>query len=179
MSIKQDVKNLIARYSSEWIDEQVVWLGDYNGDVETGTLGVFYARQGNGKVIRVSNAAHVPPYFDLQVRIGRSRSLPTIWQIFAIRETYDEPAGGGELAYHAHQHMFAGGDRVPIDRKQIMALTALVSDGANFIVTVIGGTIRTGNTHVLVSTQNFNLYAYVITAGAVFVNIEATETGAL
>lgn len=178
-TIKRRLERLIDERSGEWLDEQVVWLGDYDETVLTDVSGVLSARQVNGKVIRVHNSAHVPPTFDLQVRIGRSKSLPTIWQIIAVRETYISPAAGGELAYHHEQHEFPGGDTVWIDPKQIMRLTVLVEDGENFIVRVIGSVIRTTSGLAQIGTQSLDLSSYVVTAGAKFLTIQADDDGVL
>jgi hypothetical protein len=178
-TIRQRLTKLIDERAGEWLDEQVVWLGDYDQTVLTDTAGMFSARQVNGKVIKVYNSAHVPPTFDLQVKVGRSKSLPNIWQIIAIRETYTEPAAGGELAYHHEQHEFPGGDTVWVDPKQILRLTVLVEDAAAFIVRVIGSVIRTTSGIAQVNTQSVDLSSYVPATGAVFVTIQADDDGLL
>jgi len=179
-TLKNTLHKTIDDRSSEWLDRQIVWLGDYAQDVLTDVPGVLYARQINGKVIEVYNhTAMVPATFDLQVLIGRSKTLPTTWQIIAIRETYDTPAGGGQLAYHHTQHEYPSADTVWIDRKQVIPLTVLVSDSANFIVRVYGAVIHTASGVRQVSTQLVDLSSYVVTVGAKFITIETDDEGVL
>lgn len=167
------------RSTSEWINEMDAWLGDTTGTVETGTGGVLYARLANGKVVKVHNSLGVPADFDLHVRIGESRHQRKLWQIIRIAEDYDIPASGGRVGYHHEQHEFPSRDTVWVNRKQILTLTALVSDPAAFQLLIYGGLVRTGNTYVKVDNQTFSLASYVPAFGAVFVNIEADTTGAL
>lgn len=178
-SIKQLIRRDIDTYAPEWIDRQPVLLGDYTATVQTGTPGMFYTRQYNGKVIEVYNAANVPPTFDLHVIVGRKKSLPAIWQIIEIRETYLTPAGSGQIGYHHTQHEFPAGDTVWVRRKQQIELTVLVSDAAGFIVTVYGGVGNSTAGLTQVSTQFVDLSSYVVTAGAKFVSIETDEDGVL
>jgi len=178
--IKKTLHKIIDERSDEWLDKQIVWLGDYAQDVLTDVPGVLYARQINAKVIQVYNhTAMVPATFDLQVLIGRSKTLPSTWQIIAIRETYDTPAGGGQLAYHHTQHEYPSADTVWIDRKQIIPLTVLVYDSANFIVRVYGAVIHTASGVRQVSTQLVDLSSYVVTVGAKFITIESDDEGVL
>jgi hypothetical protein len=171
-------RNEIQDRSEEWVNKQPVLLGDYDGTVRTAQAGIFYARQYNGKVIRVRNTAKVPPTFDLHVIVGSSRSLDDgTWQIIQVRETYLTPAASGEIDYHAPQHEINGGDRIHVSRKQVMALNALVADRENFIVTVFGAVCLTANGRVDVPTQNLDLFSYIITDGAKYVNIEMDNDG--
>jgi hypothetical protein len=178
-NLRKQLNQIIDSRSSEWLDRQVVRLGDLEGQVLTETSGVLYARQVNGKVIRAYNAAQVPATFDLQVLVGRDRNLPNVWQIIAIRETYGTPAGGGQLAFHHTQHEFPNSDTVWIDRKQIVPLTVLVHDAANFIVRVFGSIVHTANGIRIINTQLIDLSSYVITSGAKFVSIESDGDGDL
>lgn len=171
-------KDEIEYQSQEWVNKQPVLLGDYDGTVRTAQAGIFYARQYNGKVIRVRNTAKVPPTFDLHVIVGRSRSLDDgIWQIIQVRETYLTPAASGEIDYHAPQHEINGGDRIHVSRKQVMALNALVADRENFIVAIFGATCITANGLIEVPTQNIDLFSYIITSGAKIVTIEMDNDG--
>lgn len=178
-SIKQLIRRDIETIGAEWIDKQPVLLGDYSATVQTSTPGVFYARQYNGKVIEVHNTANVPPTFDLHVIIGRKKSLPNIWQIIEVRETYLSPAAFGQIGFHHSQHEFPNGDIVWSDRKQILPLTVLVSDAAGFIVVVFGSVVHTATGIHKISTQLLDLSSYVVTAGAKFVSIETDDEGVL
>lgn len=177
---RKQLKRLIQKESAEWLDEQPAWLGDENEVVQTDVAGVLYARLINAKVVKVYNSVHAAPDFDQLVIIGRSRTLPSIWQIIRVRETYTTPSAGGRVEYHHAQHEFPdGADITWLDRKQILVMDVLVLNGASFTVQVYGGIIRTGDTYVMVDTQSFDLSSQVVTAGAVFVNIEADEDGML
>lgn len=173
MSIKKDVEE----FGAEWLNKQPVLLGNHAGVVQSDESGVYYARQYNGRVIKVINEAHVPPTFDLHVIAGESRGLPGKPQIIQVRETYLTPAASGEIDYHAAQHKLNGGDRNLVDRKQIMALNVLVYDAAGFIVRVHGANTFTAAGFIQVATQDVDLSSYVITAGAKFVAIEMDEDG--
>ncbi|MCI0554087.1 MAG: hypothetical protein L0287_24320, partial [Anaerolineae bacterium] len=137
----------------------------------------------NGKEIRVHNSARVPARFNLQVLIGRNKNLQKTWQIIAVRETYDEPAGGGEIGYHHEQHEFVDGepgpDTVWIDKKQILKLSVLVTDAENFIVTVFGDVIETSSGTAQVNTQTMDLSSYLPTAGAKIIKIQTDDDGVL
>jgi hypothetical protein len=166
----------VEKIGREWTEIQPAWLGDLAGTVETGTLGVLYARLSNGKVVQVHNTFGVPPTRDLHVKIGRSRVLSRIWQIIEVVEDYDTPAAGGEIAYHHAQHMFGHGDMLPVDRKQLMAFTVMVYDGASFIVTIFGGVAVTSTGVQILNSQNVDLSAHVPTAGAIYLNIEVNDS---
>ncbi len=178
-SPKKLLREVIEKYGSDWKYPQPARLGDLNGIVETGTPGVFYARPINGHPISVFNAANLPPTFDLYVLIGVHKYQPKIWQIIASIENYDVPAASGEIAYHNEQHRFGHGDMLPVDRKQIFYLSALVSDGPAFKVQIFGGLLTLNGVDVMVASEEVDLSPYIVTEGAVFVNIEADDTGIL
>jgi hypothetical protein len=182
-SIKKRLESLIDRRAPEWLDPQIVKLGkDSTQLVETGKPGVLWARLANGKPIQIhvgSSNVSVPSHFDLRLKVGRKKSQPTIWQVIEKLEDYDEPAGGGELTYHHKQHEEAGGDRLNLSRKQIMARTVRIKDAAGFIVRVFGDPDLTVNGWVLIPTQDLDLSSYVPTTGALFVAIESDDDGAL
>jgi hypothetical protein len=178
--LKRVFEKLIDRRAPEWMDEQLVRLGNLSGTVLTSTPGKLYARQYNGKVIIVHNGtANVPPIFDLHVRVGRKKSLPNIWQIIQVEEDYDTPAGSGQVAYHHEQHEEGGADRLNLNRKQILQLSVRVQDSLNFIVQVFGDIRQTASGNVLLSTQPVDVSSYVPTAGAIYVAIESDTSGVL
>jgi len=104
---------------------------------------------------------------------------PNLWQIKAIRQSFDVPATANRVKYHAEQHYLTGGDPVWFDRKQVLQLTTLVSDSTNFIVQVIGGVIQNATGMALVDNEEIDLSSYIPTAGAIYASIEADEDGAL
>ena len=181
--VKKEINRIVDDRSGEWIDRKPVRLGDYSETVLTPTPGVLYARMENGRVIKVHNAANVPPDFDLPVTIARNRNTPKEWQIISIRRVYDDPAGGGRINYHHEQHEFIddnpGPDTVWVGRKQNIQLTILVSDAENFVVTVYGAVIRTSSGLAQIDTQTVDLSSYVPATGAVFVTIQSSESGVL
>lgn len=176
---KKALRNLIEKESAEWIDRQPAWLGDYSHTVLTDVAGTFFARLINGKVIKVYNQARVPPTYDLQVLIGRRKSLPRTWQIIEVIESYTIPAANGEIEYHHQQHEETGPDRVNLDRKQINQFTVRVYDGLSFIVKVGGGVFVTASGLAQVNTQLVDLSSYVGVKSAYFVTIETDEAGVL
>jgi hypothetical protein len=177
--IRKQLRKAIEKHGREWSEIQPAWLGDLAGTVVTGTAGVYFARLANGKVIRVHNTFGAPPTFDLHVKIGRTRNLSKIWQIIQVVEDYDEPAAAGEIAYHHEQHMFGHGDELPVDRKQITALTVRVYDAAGFIVTLFGDVAQTASGLIQIASQNIDLSAELGSASAIFVGIEADDDGAV
>jgi hypothetical protein len=179
-TLSQSLRNLIQRVSDPWTDEQPAWLGDENGIVVTSIAGMYNARLLSGKVIQVYNQARVPPDYDIPVRIGRRRDIPTIWQIIDARQPYPVPVGGGRIEYHHEQHEFMQPDMVMLDRRQINSFSILVSDAANFVVTVFGGIFpATDGSMVKVDHQTVDLSSYVGGASAYYVSIETDETGTL
>jgi hypothetical protein len=177
--IQKQIRKTIKREAAEWLHEQDAWLGDFSGVVETGVSGILWARLANGNAVRVHNSTGVPADFDLHVKIGENRHLRKVWQILRVVEDYDTPASGGRIGYHHTQHEFMQPDSVWIDRRQIIQLSVLVSDAANFKVTVYGAFVHTPGGVAQVNTTTLDLSAYIVTVGALFVNIEADDTGAL
>ena len=174
---RKNVQRGVARISAEWTEKQPAWLGNYEGDISTNASGVIWARLINGKAVKVHNTLNVPLDFDLHIEIGKHKHNPRIWQIIRVIEDYDTPAAGGRIAYHNAQHRLNGPDELPVDRKQITALTVRVYDAAGFIVTLWGDVANTPTGLVEISSQNIDLSAEVPAAGAVFVNIEADDDG--
>ncbi len=176
---KKLLSKKIKAESSEWIDTQPAWLGDFTHVVLTDVSGVFNARLINGKVVKVYNQARVPPTYDLYVKIGRKRSFPTVWQIIEVIESYTAPAAGGQIEYHHEQHEFPAGDTVWVDRKQIVPFTVLLQDALSFTVTVYGGVFLSPSGVVKVVTQTLDLSARAGVASAEYVTIETDDDGVL
>ena len=166
-----------------WLDVFDAIVGRADGTVRTSVPGVIYVRNVlNGQVLAVYNTTG-PLRATTQVEVGQRVDMPGFWQVKGVKQVFSSDSGtsaGDEVGFHHAQHEFPhGADVVWMDRKQVLTMTVLVSDGASFIVQVYGGVIRTGDTYVKVASQTFDLSAYVVTAGAVFVNIEADESGVL
>lgn len=176
---RKQLTRKIQRESSEWLDVQPAWLGDYSHTVQTGTSGTFYARLINGKVVQVFNQARVPATYDLYVRIGRRRSMPNIWQIIETVEAWTTPAASGQIEYHHEQHEEGGADRVNLDRKQILQFSVRVYDAESFVVKVGGGVFPTPVGLAQIDTQLVDLSAYIGTASASYVTIETDNDGTL
>jgi hypothetical protein len=176
--IKKLLRRDIERFGGEWLTWQPVFLGDYTETVISPT-GLYYARQYNGKVIEVFNAANVQAKYDLHVIVGKKKTQPKRWQIIEERDVYLEPPTAGGVGFHAHQHMYEGADRVPIRRKQIIEFTVQVSNAADFIVAVNGGVTQTTTGIRKVPTTFLDLSPYVVTSGAKYIGIELNDSGAL
>ena len=177
-TLKKMFSDLARRVAGEWLETQPAWLGDFEGTVQAPQSGMVYARLINGKVVEAFNQL-APLRFDVPVKIGRSRTLPTIWQVIEVRELWDTPTADGEIAYHADQHGLGQGDELAIDRKQIVQLTVRMYDPESFIVQVFGGLIRTTDGFALVQSQQVDLSSHVPASGALFVTIEADDSGTL
>jgi hypothetical protein len=164
-----------------WTDVFPAVLGKADGTVQTGTPGEIYVRNSvNGQVVVVHNNGNVPSIPNLQVEVGRRIDRPSIWQIKGQLESYNVPAGGDIIVgYHADQHRFGEADTVWVDRKQILALTVLVKDAANFIVQVYGSAAQTKNGMILIQSQEVDLSSYVPTSGAKYVSLVAEADGTL
>lgn len=167
----------IRALGSDWRREQNVRLGDYSENVETGTPGEFYARQTNGRVIRVINAIHTSPRFDKRVRVACSKYLPNKWKIVEELEDYNDPVSEGEIGYHHEQHEEQGPDRVTLDRKQVRQLSVRAAGG--WIVKVFGAAVPTASGIVFVDNEFIDLSGETVTEGAVYVSIEADDNGDL
>jgi hypothetical protein len=170
----------IRKLGSDWIGEQIVRLGDDSGDqtVETGVPGQYFARQINGKVIRIHNAIGVAPEFDTRVRVVRSRFMPNVWKLVEVLEDYTKPVNAGRIAYHHKQHEETGPDRLTLDRKQIRQLSARAAGGWD--VRVYGGAIAGPGGAVLhVANETLDLSAYTVSEGAEYISIEVQPDGDL
>jgi hypothetical protein len=175
--IKRKIDDLFRRVDSEWEATTTAALGNSAGVVKSDVEGMIYARLRNGDTIKVYNDV-APDDYDLRVIIGRRKEQPTIWRVIAVRDSYSVPVAP-RIKYHAEQHMFRSPDEIPINRKQIIQLTIIVSNGASFIVTVYGGVVHTSTGVTAVSSQAVDLSSYVPATGAVYVSIETDVNGVL
>lgn len=162
----------------QWLEKIPAWLGRKDGTINTGFYGLIYVRTADGQVLQVFNNNKVDLKFNLLVLIGRHKDEPNIWQIVSKREAWDAPAGSG-IQYHHEQHEFLGPDMVMLDRRQIIQLSCLVKDAAGFIIQVYGAFVRTANGVVKIASQQIDLSSYVQSVGAIFVNIEVDDDGAV
>jgi len=174
---KKIFDKLTEQRGDQWLERIPAWLGDHAGTVATGTAGMINVRTVEGQVLIVFNNV-APSEYNILVTIGRSKDQPQLWQVISRREVWDVPASSS-VVHHHQQHMFLAPDMVPIDRKQILALTVLVADPANFIVRMYGSVVHTATGIVKISTQDIDLSSYVVTAGAKFISIETDDDGAL
>jgi hypothetical protein len=174
------IQELIQQYGSDYGNIQTVRLGKLDGvTVRSDIEGVLWARQWNGREIKVHNKALVGAIFDLRVLVGIRRFQPGKWVILETVEDYLTPAGSGHVAFHEEQHEFEAADELPIDRKQIRYFSVRVSYEAPFTVQVYGGVFPTSTGMVQVDHQLLDMSGEVVTVGAVFVNIETDDTGVL
>lgn len=176
--LNRKLRKFVVNNSGEWLEQAPAVLGDLSGTVSTGTNGMVYARMTNGQVVTAFNRI-APLVFDLQVVIGRSKSLPNVWQVMFVRENYLTPAADGAVAAHHSQHEFPSQDTIWIDRKQMTSLTILVSDADNFLIQVFGALVRTKNGIVMIDNTELDVSTYLPATGAVYVAIECDEDGAL
>lgn len=175
----RQVLKKIQKPHSGWLDLFPAVIGKADGTVLTGTKGEIFVRNLlNGQVLSVYNFV-VPNKATLQVEVGRRVDQLGLWQVKGALETYDQPAGGISVPYHAEQHQFPNGDTVFINRKQITALTVLVSDAENFIVQVYGSAVRTSAGIAKIHNQAIDLSSYVPASGAVYLSIESDVDGVL
>jgi len=169
----------VAQPQTGWLDVFPAVIGKADGTVLTDVPGEIYVRNVlNGQTLRVHNSV-APNTPLLQVDVGRRVEEPGLWQIKGTREAFTVPAGGSNVPFHHEHHEESGADRLNLSRKQIVYLTVRVSDAENFVVQVYGGVSRMGAGYALIQNQEIDLSAYVPTAGAVYVNIETDEDGAL
>lgn len=176
--LNRKLKNFVIANSSDWLEQAPAVLGDLNGVVATGVNGMVYARFTNGQVVTAFNRI-APLIRDLQVIVGRSKTLSNTWQVILVRENYLTPASNGAVADHHSQHEFPSQDTVWIDRKQMTALTILVSDADNFLIQVFGALVRTKNGIVMIDNTELDVSTYLPASGAVYVAVESDEDGVL
>jgi len=174
---KKIFDKLTQQRGDQWLERIPAWLGDHAGTVSTGTAGLIFVRTVEGQVLTVFNNV-APSEYNILVTIGRSKDQPQLWQVISRREVWDVPASSS-VVHHHQQHMFMAPDMVPIDRKQVLALSVLVSDPANFIVRVYGSVVHTATGIRKIETEDIDLSSYVVTAGAKFVSIESDDDGDL
>lgn len=174
----RQVLKKVQKPQTGWLDLFPAVIGLRDGTVLTGKNGLIWVRNLlNGQELTVYNFV-VPNKPTLQVEVGRRVDQLGLWQVKGALETYDTPAGGFSVPYHAEQHQFPnGGDTVFINRKQITALTVLVKDGENFIVQVYGAVVRTATGIAKINTQAVDLSSYVPATGAVYLSIESDDDG--
>lgn len=168
---------IIDRRSDQWMERIPAQLGDYAGQVTTGTAGMINVRTTEGQNLVVFNNV-APAEADIWVTIGRSKDQPQLWQVISRREVWDVP-GSSSVVHHHEQHMFDAPDEVPIDRRQILQLSVRVYDPAGFIVRVGGSYVPTASGIRMIATQLVDLSSYVVTEGAKFVAIESDDEGVL
>jgi hypothetical protein len=171
-------RKMIKREADEWLERNSGWIGDSNGVVDAGN-GMIKVTLNNGNVVEVLNR-FAPGRATTPVQIGRSRYLPTVWQVISFRNSFDAPPGGNAIKYHFQQHMYGAEDMVPIHRKQITQLTVFPSpvDGAFYVLLYGDIRLRSG-AYIKISTQLRDLSSYVPTTGAVYVVIESDNDGVL
>lgn len=175
--VKELFRRLIKRDSGEWLEKQPAWIGNLEGAISA-DHGMIHARLHNGNVIRVMNRV-APERFDMPVIVGRSRTLPTVWQVIEVRDAFDDIVGDGERDYHVVQHEEEGPDRGSWSRKQIKPRTVRIQSASGFIVRVYGDGDLTVNGWKSIPTKDLNLSPYIPSVKAVFVGIESDDNGAL
>jgi hypothetical protein len=179
MTLRNKLLRLIKRHGGEWIEKVPAYLGNLSGVVPTGEAGFDWARFTNGQEVKVLNRV-VAEIFDTKVLIGRSKTMPQIWQVIATRETYLQNSNNGTVAFHAPQHYILGPDPVFLDYKQIIYLSILPSDEAPLSVRVYGGVFPSAIGYGLVNeTSDLDLSSYIPVAGAIMASIEADDAGAI
>lgn len=167
----------VAQPQSGWLDVFPAVIGKEDGTVLTGVAGEIFVRNVlNGQTLTVHNSV-APAIATLQVEVGRRVEQPGLWQIKGVRESFSVPAASSQVAYHAEQHRFPQADTLWVDRKQILSLTILVSDAANFLVSIFGALVRTKNGIVQVDNSTLDLSSYIPATGAVYLGIEINEAG--
>jgi hypothetical protein len=165
---------VIEENSSEWLEQIPAVMGDIDGNIDAGGA-LVYCRLSNGYPVTAVNYI-APLIYDLQILIGRSKSQPGYFQVISVRQTYTTPATDF-VKYHHEQHEFPNGDTVFSDRKQLLPLTILVSDGAGFVVRLFGNVAQTATGIQKIETQDIDLSSYVPTTGAKYVSIEVDDDG--
>lgn len=176
--IKRKIDGMVKRADVEWSQTVAAETGkDDSGLVQTGKDGMIWVRLRNGEPREVYNDIAPDEPF-IKVLIGKKKEQPALWRVVAVRDAYSVPQAP-RVKHHHEQHEFGGPDMLPVNRKQIMALTAIVSDGAAFIVMVYGGIFRGATGKVRVDSQPVDLSSYVPASGAVYVDIEADSDGVL
>lgn len=176
--IIRNLKNLIKQNSGEWLEKQPAWLGKKNGEVIAGNGLVYIRFHNNKEEVAVNTIAPQRP--DIPVIVGRSRTLPKLWQVIQIRDAFNVPASGGAVPYHYQQHMFGAEDMVPIHRKQITQLTVIpLPSKGPFYVRVYGDVRLTSLGNKLITTQSMNLASYQPATGFKYVSIESNTSGVL
>ncbi len=162
-----------------WLDVFDAVIGKVDGTIQTGVPGEIYVRNIlNGQALRVHNSA-TENKLNLQVEVGRRVDESNKWQVKCERNSFAAPAGMGFIPFHFAQHVFPAADSGLFPRKQIRELSVIVADAEGFIVQVYGGVPRTASGIVLITNQQIDLSSYLPDVGALYVNIEADNTGAL
>ena len=178
IAIRKTLRDLINKFTGEWLEQQAGWFGDTAGVVDAGH-GMVNVLLHNGNVVQaVNKVTGARP--NKPVVIGRSRTLPTIWQVIKVRDVFDVEDTDDTVPYHYKQHMFGAEDQVPIHRKQITQLTVVTLPSSGpFYVRVYGDVRLTSSGNKKIATQPVNLASYVPATGAIYVNIESDGNGVL
>lgn len=180
MTLKTKFQALVEKYGREYYNRQTVRLGRLDGvTVQTGVDGVLWARQWNGREIKVINQAFVSADFDKRVLVGRKRDQPGKWFILEEMDDYLTPASGGRIGYHEKQHEWDQPDMLPVDRRQITAFTLMVSDGPNWKVQLYGGLAPTPTQLTYVPPAIHDMTAYKNLTGANYVAFYVDDTGTI
>jgi len=99
----QKTMKKIIKPQSGWLDVFFAVTGKLDGTVNTGTPGMMYVRDIlTGQVLTVYNGIS-PLDANVHVEVGRRVDEPNLWQIKAIRQSFDVPATANRVKYHAEQ----------------------------------------------------------------------------
>lgn len=175
--LKDKFTDRLKANAGDWLEKIPVITGNRAGVVNAGA-GRIWVRFDNGQEMRVLNSL-APLGFDRHIYVGRLKSQPGIWRVAETRESYLVSASQFQNFHHAQHEGVDAPDAIYIDRKQTKQLTVLVYDPLNFLVIVGAAISTTKQGAIAIEKTILDVTSYIPTAGAVFVNVEVDETGAL
>jgi len=174
--IKKSVLGLIANESDQKM-QFVGVLGNHDGTVDAGD-GLVYMTLHNGQVMRLVNK-RVPNIAGRSVVAGYDPMEPNLLQVLYFRGVYGDDDTQPLVADHHETHEFPGHDTVWVKQDQFLPLLVLPAE--DFTVQVYGGVFRKSDSTgwAIIQNQQVDLSSYVPTAGALYVLIDADNSGAL
>ena len=160
-------------------DEFVALLGDHDGKVEVGNGLVYITLIESGQVLQVVNRRpNTPNDGGRYVWVGYEDKNSNVMEVLRFRNVYANDTAP-RIVRHRETHEEFGSDRIAVGAGQILPLLALPT--GDLIVQIYSGLIMKSSSdgYVRVDNQEVDLASYVPSTGALYVVIDADDSGVL
>lgn len=176
--LQKELSAKIEQAGNFYITKIPADLGNYSGTVRVpGTTNMVYARLSNGQLVEVFNGI-APAIYNWKVFIGRDKSQPSLLKVLEVRWVYNMAQTVAYVLFHHEQHEYPGPDTIWVRRDQFLPLLVLPAGGYN--IRIYGDYIYTYGMSYPIRIANetsIDLSAYIMSAGAHYVLVEAKPDG--